>query len=360
MPVESEIAAIRASQISAGRIRADLSGWYRAHARTLPWRAPPGSSARTEAYRVWLSEVMLQQTTVAAVIPYFETFTARWPTLADLAAADPADVLAAWAGLGYYSRARNLIACAAVVMRDHGGAFPDNAAALRTLPGIGDYTAAAIAAIGFGEIGAVPVDANIERVVARLFAIRDPLPGARKSIREAAVRLWPTDGSGGDFAQAMMDLGSDICAARKPSCGRCPLADDCRANALGIAADLPVKPAKKSKPLRFGRANWIVRGGETPLAEVWLVRRPDRGMLGGMRALPGGDWGDSAGEALAGSKSHGPVRHVFTHFALDLFVDVAGDAALAVGEGEWWPITRLDEAGLPTLYRRAAAIALGE
>ncbi len=350
MPVESEIAAIRA----------DLSGWYRSHARTLPWRAPPGSNARTEAYRVWLSEVMLQQTTVAAVIPYFEKFIARWPSLADLAAADPADVLAAWAGLGYYSRARNLIACAAAVVRDHGGAFPDSEAALRTLPGIGDYTAAAIAAIGFGEIGAVPVDANIERVVARLFAIRAPLPQARKVIHDAAARLWPTDGSGGDFAQAMMDLGSGICSTRNPACGRCPLVEDCRAHALGIAADLPVKPAKKVKPLRFGRASWIVRGRETPRAEVWLVRRPDRGMLGGMRALPGGEWGESAGDAPAGSTQRGPVRHVFTHFALDLFVDVASDASLAVGEGIWWPITRLDEAGLPTLYRRAAAIALGE
>lgn len=345
MPVESQLAAIRHA----------LADWYRAHARTLPWRAPPGATARPDPYRVWLSEIMLQQTTVAAVAPYFAKFTTCWPTLADLAAADPEDVLAAWAGLGYYSRARNLIACAAAVVRDHGGVFPADEAALRALPGIGDYTAAAIAGIAFGIADAVPVDANIERVVARLFAIYAPLPAGRADIRAAARALWPTDGSGGDFAQAMMDLGSTLCTARAADCGACPLHDHCEGRRQGIALSLPVKPAKKVKPFRQGRATWIIHDNH-----VWLVRRPAKGMLGGMRALPGSDWGDSLAPAPANSIDAGQLRHIFTHFALDLKVDVAADISLAVGEGEWWPIDRLDEAGLPTLYRRAAALALGE
>lgn len=345
MPVESQLAAIRHA----------LAVWYRTNARTLPWRAPPGSNARPDPYRVWLSEIMLQQTTVAAVAPYFAKFTARWPTLADLAAANPDDVLAAWAGLGYYSRARNLIACAAAVVRDHGGAFPADEAALRALPGVGDYTAAAIAGIAFGIADAVPVDANIERVVARLFAIRSPLPAGRTEIRTAARALWPTDGSGGDFAQAMMDLGSTLCTARAADCGICPLHDHCDGREQGIALSLPVKPAKRVKPVRQGRVTWIVHDDQ-----VWLVRRPAMGMLGGMRALPGSDWGDSPAAAPSHSSAAGQFRHVFTHFALDLGVDVATDPSLAVGEGEWWPIDRLDEAGLPTLYRRAAALALGE
>ncbi len=350
MPVEREIV----------RIRTMLSDWYRAHARILPWRIPPGDSRRADPYRVWLSEVMLQQTTVAAVIPYFERFTSRWPSLVEFAAANPDDILTAWAGLGYYSRARNLVACAAVVMRDHGGTFPKNEADLRLLPGIGDYTAAAIAAIAFGMDDAVPVDANIERVVARLFAVDVPLPEGRKAIRKAAARLWPEYSSGGDFAQAMMDLGATVCTARNPACPRCPLSEQCRAQVLGIAGTLPVKPAKKPKPLRFGRADWIVDARSNNGPHVWLVRRPDKGMLGGMRALPGDDWSECITEALVGTRPCGSIRHVFTHFALDLIVDIHSDTKLAVGEGEWWPIARLDEAGLPTLYRRAAAMALGE
>lgn len=331
-----------------------LLRWYAAHARILPWRAPPGANARPDAYRVWLSEIMLQQTTVAAVKPYYERFTARWPTLADFAAAAPEDVLAAWAGLGYYSRARNLIACAAMVMRDHGGAFPASEAELRALPGIGDYTAAAIAAMAFGE-NAVPVDANVERVVARLFAIAEPLPGARKTIRAAARQLWPSVGGGGDFAQAMMDLGSSICSSRSPACLSCPLVMHCSAYLQGTAADLPVKPAKRARPVRYGMAMWIERNGD-----VWLVRRPDKGMLGGMRALPGGDWLAAATLPDLTTDALGSVRHIFTHFELHLSV-IRGEAfADAVGEGEWWPIRRLDEAGLPTLYRRAAEIALEE
>ena len=345
MSVESKHAAIRTA----------LLDWYRRHARTLPWRAPPGSNARPDPYRVWLSEVMLQQTTVAAVIPYFERFTGRWPTLADLAAAEPDDILAAWAGLGYYSRARNLIACAQTVFRDHGGEFPAKEADLRALPGIGDYTAAAIAGIAFGIVDALPVDANIERVVARLFALSAPLPAGRTDIYAAARALWPTDGSGGDFAQAMMDLGSALCTARTADCLLCPLSPHCIGRQQGIALSLPVKAAKKPKPVRHGRACWIEQDGK-----VWLIRRPDKGMLGGMRALPGSDWGEAAVAPPPGSAPVGRVRHVFTHFTLELCVDRSDDPACAVGEGMWWPIDRLDEAGLPTLYRRAAALALGE
>lgn len=345
MPVESQLADIRRA----------LLDWYRRHGRSLPWRSPPGANARPDPYRVWLSEIMLQQTTVAAVGPYFERFTSRWPTLAALAAADPDDILAAWAGLGYYSRARNLIACAQTVMRDHAGTFPADEAALRALPGIGDYTAAAIAGIAFGLPDAVPVDANIERVVARLFAIATPLPAGRRAIGEAARALWPTDGSGGDFAQAIMDLGSTLCTARTADCLLCPLSPHCEGRRAGIALDLPLRPAKKAKPLRHGRAWWIERDGA-----VWLVRRPPRGLLGGMRALPGGDWSDSPPQPMPSGQEIGRIRHIFTHFALDLAVDRLSGTTAAVGEGEWWPIDRLDEAGLPTLYRRAAQLALGE
>lgn len=346
MPVESK------SPSAIGEIRSALLRWYADHARTLPWRAPPGANARPDAYRVWLSEVMLQQTTVAAVTPYYQRFTSRWPTLADFAAADPADILAAWAGLGYYSRARNLIACARIVADAHGGIFPSDEAALRHLPGIGDYTAAAIAAIAFGQ-DAVPVDANVERVVARLFAIDEPLPGARKAICLAARTIWPVDdGTAGDFAQAMMDLGSSICTSRSPACLTCPLAGDCSARLAGLADALPVKPQKKLRPIRHGEAYWIERNGD-----VWLVRRPDKGMLGGMRALPGGDWQPASDSALP-TEAMGTVRHIFTHFELHLTLVRGEPFADAVGEGEWWPISRLDEAGLPTLYRRAAEIAV--
>lgn len=348
MPVESK------SPSSIAAIRSDLSRWYAAHARVLPWRALPGANARPDAYRVWLSEVMLQQTTVAAVTPFYQRFTDRWPTLADFAAADPADILAAWAGLGYYSRARNLIACARVVADTHGGTFPSGEATLRELPGIGDYTAAAIAAIAFGE-DAVPVDANVERVVARLFAIDEPLPGARKAIRQAAQTIWPVDsGTAGDFAQAMMDLGSSICTSRSPACLTCPLASECSARLAGQADALPVKPVKKPRPVRHGEALWIERNGD-----VWLVRRPEKGMLGGMRALPGDDWRDQS-ESTPNELALGTFRHIFTHFELHLTVVRGEPFADAVGEGEWWPISRLDEAGLPTLYRRAAEIAVEE
>ncbi len=331
-----------------------LLDWYRGHARVLPWRSPPGA-APPDPYRVWLSEVMLQQTTVAAVIPYFERFLARWPSVEALAAAPEADVMAAWAGLGYYSRARNLVACARAVSAL--GGFPASEAELRKLPGLGDYTAAAVAAIGFGQ-RAVVVDANVERVVARLCAIDQPLPGARKPIRAAAEAITPQRDAG-HFAQAMMDLGAMICTPRDPGCLLCPLAGQCRARAGGDPARLPVKAAKKARPERGGTAYWIERAGA-----VWLVTRGPSGMLGGMRALPDDGWSaraDGTGEApLPGDwRDAGAVRHSFTHFHLTLTLKVLeAESAVPPGEGEWWDAARIAEAGLPTLFAKAARLAL--
>jgi A/G-specific adenine glycosylase len=336
-----------------------LLAWYDRHARTLPWRALPGE-APADPYRVWLSEVMLQQTTVAAVIPYFEKFTVRWPTVGALAAADDGEVMAAWAGLGYYARARNLLACARRVAAT-GGEFPDSEAELRKLPGLGDYTAAAVAAIAFGR-RAVVVDANVERVTARLFAIGEPLPGGRGAIRVAADSITP-DARAGDFAQAMMDLGASVCTSRAPKCLLCPLSDFCAARVQGEPDRFPVKAAKKAKPLRKGRAFWIERGGA-----VLLVSRPGKGMLGGMRALPDDGWsarGDGSGEApLAGDwRSAGVVQHVFTHFTLELQALVwSGEECCDPpgGQGEWWPLSRIGEAGLPTLFAKAARLVMAQ
>lgn len=338
-------------ETSGQTIAETLLAWYDGHARTLPWRAPPGTDPATLGpdwpYRVWLSEVMLQQTTVAAVAPYFARFTQRWPTVAALAAADEAEVMSAWAGLGYYSRARNLIACARAVAER--GGFPASEAGLRTLPGVGAYTAAAVAAIGFGR-AAVPVDANIERVVARLFAIGAPLPGARPAIRVAAEAIAPAVRAG-DFAQAMMDLGATVCTTRAPRCLLCPLRLDCAGYAVVTPEAYPLKAAKKAKPLRQGRAFWIVRGDK-----VWLVRRPPSGMLGGMRALPDDGWGARCDGAGGGQgEPLGMVRHGFTHFDLELVVVTEDEA---IGEGEWWPLADLDAAGLPTLFAKAARLAL--
>jgi A/G-specific adenine glycosylase len=327
-----------------------LLAWYDRHRRILPWRAAPGETA--DPYGVWLSEIMLQQTTVAAVKPYFRAFTTRWPTVEALAGADEAEVMAAWAGLGYYARARNLIACARAVAAA-GGRFPDSEEGLRALPGIGRYTAAAVAAIAFGR-RAVVIDANVERVVARLFAIEEPLPAARARIDILAERITP-DVRAGDFAQAMMDLGATICSPRNPACVLCPLAGECAARAGGAPETYPRKLPKSAKPVRRGTIFWLEAEDH-----VLLVRRPDKGMLGGMRALPTGAWSE-ADPGLAGApadadwREAGTGRHVFTHFALDYRV-VAARLPGCTAEGEWWPVTTLDAAGLPTLFARAAAI----
>jgi len=340
-----------------------LLGWYDSHARDLPWRNPPGSAVPddpTWPYRVWLSEVMLQQTTVAAVKPYFARFTALWPTVEALAAAPEAAVMAEWAGLGYYSRARNLVKCAAAVAAR--GGFPTSEAELRQLPGLGDYTAAAIAAIAFGQ-RAVVVDANVERVTARLFAIDTPLPAARKAIRAAVDRITPQTRAG-DFAQGLMDLGAHVCTTRSPRCLLCPLRQACAGHAAGEPERLPVKPPKKAVPERRGTAFWITRANhERGGKEVWLVTRPASGMLGGMRALPDDGWsaqGDGSGVMpLTGDwRALGAVRHGFTHASLTLQVAGLETGLQPMGEGEWWPVSRIAEAGLATLFRKAAELAL--
>ena len=308
--------------------------------RRLPWRVAPGDPP-PEPYRVWLSEIMLQQTTVAAVTPRFERFIARWPTIEALAAASDADVLSEWAGLGYYARARNLIACAREVARR--GAFPTTAAELRKLPGIGGYTAKAIAAIAFGEDVAA-VDTNVERVIARLLGLKQI---ARPEIERIVLDRLPR-GRAGDFAQALMDLGATICRSRNPQCGICPLRDHCRACASGVPEAYPAPKSRAPRPHKHGVAYWIARDGH-----VWLVRRPAKGLLGGMAALPGNDW---TAAPQGWPPGLGTVRHVFTHFSLDLVVVGRADP---IGEGWWQPIGGIAEAGLPTLYRRAAELALG-
>ncbi len=319
--------------------RQALLCWYVVDKRRLPWRAEGG--ARPDPYRVWLSEVMLQQTSVAAVKPYFEKFTTRWPSVEALAAAEDGAVMAAWAGLGYYARARNLLACARAVAGGHGGKFPDDEADLRRLPGIGAYTAAAIAAIAFGR-RAVVVDGNVERVIARLNAMPEPLPAARSRIRALADAMTPDEGAG-DFAQAMMDLGATICTPRSPDCGRCPLSAHCAAFREGRPEAYPVKAPKAAKPRREGVAYWLEHDGH-----VLLVRRPARGLLGGMLALPTevapaeAEWGEA-----------GAVDHVFTHFALTMRLRCAETARPPAGI--WWPVERMGEAGLPTLFAKLAA-----
>jgi A/G-specific adenine glycosylase len=337
----------------------NLLAWYDAHARDLPWRLPPGAALPDDPawpYRVWLSEVMLQQTTVAAVKPYFAKFTQVWPTVEALAAAPEDDVMAAWAGLGYYSRARNLVKCAREVAAR--GGFPSTEAGLRALPGLGDYAAAAIAAIAFGQ-RAVVVDANVERVVARLFAIEEPLPKARKAIRTATDAITPGTRAG-DFAQGLMDLGAHICTSRAPRCLLCPLSGACEGRRAGEPERLPVKPAKKAVPERRGIAFWITRGGG---AEVWLVTRPESGMLGGMRALPDDGWtaradGSGEGPLIGQWRSLGAVRHGFTHAQLILEVLALETSAQPEGEGAWWPVSRIGDAGLATLFAKAAQLAL--
>ena len=327
-------------------LRAALLAWYDAHARTLPWRAPPGAESRTDPYRVWLSEVMLQQTTVPHATPYFERFTTRWPTVTDLAAVEDADLMAAWAGLGYYARARNLLACARAVANNHGGVFPDTEAALLTLPGVGAYTAAAVAAIAFDRAANV-VDGNVERVVARLFAVETPVPAARPELRRLAATLIADDRPG-DWAQALMDLGSIVCRPRSPLCLMCPITDWCAGRATGEPERYPLKTKKAARPHRQGIA-WVLRDGH---GRVALVRRPDKGLLGGMTGLPTSDWTETPPDAVppvaADWIEAGAVDHVFTHFSLTLTVRVA------TGQGVYlWTPEAEALASLPTVFRKA-------
>jgi A/G-specific adenine glycosylase len=322
------LAAGRKSRKAA--IRPDpaiLLAWYDRHRRTLPWRAPPGETP--DPYRVWLSEIMLQQTTVKAVASYYGRFLERWPNVRALAASSLADVLKAWAGLGYYARARNLHACARAVVERHGGRFPPDETALAALPGVGRYTAAAIAAIAFGG-RATPVDGNIERVVARLFAVETPLPAAKPDIRRLAESLTPAERPG-DFAQAMMDLGATLCSPLRPSCALCPWNEVCTAHRLGTPETFPRKAPKAEGRLRRGAAFWVERADGAVLVRT----RPLRGLLAGMTEVPTSEWTHDfvfaaaleSAPTLANGKAKpawrrvpGKVTHVFTHFPLELVV----------------------------------------
>jgi A/G-specific adenine glycosylase len=347
-----------------------LLDWYDRHRRRLPWRPPAGE--RAEPYRVWLSEIMLQQTGVKTVGPYFEKFVARWPDVAAMGRASLDDVLRMWAGLGYYSRARNLHACAVAVLRDHGGVFPDTEEGLRTLPGIGPYTAAAIAAIAFDR-HTMPVDGNIERVVSRLYAVEEPLPQAKPLIQQLAATLLRPSRAGdvksraGDSAQALMDLGSSICTPKKPACALCPLNDGCAARMRGDQETFPRKAPKKSGTLRRGAAFVITRGNEL------LVRtRPEKGLLGGMTEVPTSEWraGQDDQSALQQApmlkgvaRWHcraGVVTHVFTHFPLELVVYTAKLAARASAPAgmRWVPIATLKDEALPSVMRKVIAHGL--
>lgn len=357
--------AVRRKKVQEQDRSALLLAWYDRHRRHLPWRALPGEPS--DPYRVWLSEIMLQQTGVKWVAPYFEKFVARWPTVDAMGQASLDDVLRMWAGLGYYSRARNLHACAVTVLRDHGGVFPDTEEGLRKLPGIGPYTAAAIAAIAFDR-RTMPVDGNIERVVSRLFAVEEALPQAKPRIQQlAATLLGPA--RAGDSAQALMDLGSTICTPKKPACSLCPINDDCAARARGDQETFPRKAPKKTGTLRRGAAFVVTRNDEL------LVRtRESKGLLGGMTEVPNSEWlakhkdADALAQAPAlkgiarWHRKAGVVTHVFTHFPLELVVYTASvPARTRAPEGmRWVPIATLKDEALPNVMRKVIAHGLGE
>jgi A/G-specific adenine glycosylase len=344
--------------VTPDALRAKLLAWYDASARDLAWRVGPADhrvGVRADPYRVWLSEVMLQQTTVPHATPYFRKFTARWPTVTDLAAEEDGEVMAAWAGLGYYARARNLLACARAVAREHGGVFPDTEEGLRALPGLGPYTAAAVAAIAFDRPANV-VDGNVERVMSRLFAVEPPLPDSKPELKRLAAALV-RDHRPGDWAQALMDLGATVCKPKAPLCDRCPVVEFCAALASGEPDTYPRKTRKAERPHRNGVAYILTRGNE-----VALVRRPPKGLLGGMLALPTSDWraiGWSDAEARAAAplaadwRPIGEVEHVFTHFSLTLrLLKAEGD-----GEGfVWTPRSGLE--ALPSVFLKAAKAGL--
>jgi A/G-specific adenine glycosylase len=338
------------------QIRERLLAWYDANARALPWRTGPADQAkgvRSDPYRVWLSEVMLQQTTVPHATPYFLKFLQRWPTVADLAAEKDEAVMAAWAGLGYYARARNLLACARAVARGHGGVFPDTEDGLLSLPGVGAYTAAAVAAIAFDRAANV-VDGNVERVMARLYAVETPLPDAKPELKRLAGGLV-TDQRPGDWAQALMDLGATVCRPKGPLCARCPLAQGCQALASGAPDTYPRRTRKADRPRRYGVAYLIMHDGR-----VGLVQRPAKGLLGGMLGLPTSDWRATpwsqieaieTAPSIGDWRQVGEIEHVFTHFSLTLQVWRA-EAYAGVESLIWTPIAGLE--ALPSVFLKAA------
>jgi len=346
------------------RIPGRLLAWYDAHHRELPWRVTPSAhaaGARPDPYHVWLSEIMLQQTTVEAVKPYFLKFLRKWPEVTDLAAAGTDDVMKAWAGLGYYSRARNLKKCADLVAAELGGRFPDTEDGLRELPGIGAYTAAAIAAIAFGR-RAIVIDGNVERVMTRLFAIRTPLPEAKGEIRALLEKLVPAERPG-DFAQAMMDLGATICTPRRPRCMLCPMREDCLVILSGDPELLPIKAEKAEKPLRRGAAFVAVR----PDGAILLRTRPDKGLLGGMSEVPTTGWtarqdGETTRKGAPFSADWqicGSISHVFTHFSLELAVFRAEISSPTAPADHWWsPISDIQDEALPTVMKKVIESAI--
>ncbi|MFO8128156.1 A/G-specific adenine glycosylase [Yoonia sp.] len=340
-------------------LSSELLAWYDVHAREMPWRVPPAerkAGVLPDPYAVWMSEVMLQQTTVAAVRDYHRKFLSFWPTVRDLAAAEDADVMAAWAGLGYYARARNLLKCARAVMADHGGVFPDNVEDLLTLPGVGPYTAAAVAAIAFDRSETV-VDGNVERVMARLYDIHAPLPASKAELTVKAKELTPQNRPG-DYAQAVMDLGATICTPRSPACGICPWRDPCAARVAGTAAELPKKTPKKKTPTRYGFV-YVARR----IDGAWLLEtRPENGLLGGMLGWPGSDWGDDpkpdppfeAEWAVLAEEA----RHTFTHFHLRLrIMTVRADADTQPMRGQFFLPDAFSPAALPTAMRKVFDLA---
>lgn len=323
----------------------------------MPWRTPPEdklAGVRPDPYQVWLSEIMLQQTTVAAVKDYFLKFTQTWPTVRDLAEAEDADVMAAWAGLGYYARARNLLKCARVIAQDYDGVFPDTVEELQTLPGIGPYTSAAIASIAFDRHATV-VDGNVERVMSRLYAVEVPLPTSKRQLTELAEDLTPKTRQG-DYNQAVMDLGATICSPKNPACGICPWSDPCIARDEGIAAELPKKLPKKAKPTRHGLA-YVLRRSDG----AWLLEtRPEKGLLGGMLGWPGSDWAEVAVPnppvETEWHETGVEVRHTFTHFHLKLQVHV-GFSEAQPNTGTFVPHAKFSPAALPTVMRKVYDVA---
>ncbi|MEM7652029.1 MAG: A/G-specific adenine glycosylase [Pseudomonadota bacterium] len=354
--------AVERSEHMPDTLSQRLLAWYDRNARVLPWRAPPGVHA--DPYAVWLSEIMLQQTTVVVVAPYFRDFLEKWPTVADLAAAPLDDVLTAWAGLGYYARARNLHKCAVVVAEQYGGVFPDTESELLKLPGIGAYTAAAVSAIAFDKPSTI-LDGNVERVVARLRAVTDPLPGVKEHLRALAREITPQKRPG-DYAQAIMDLGATVCTPRKPKCLLCPWEHACAGRHQGVAESLPAKTPKPERPTRRGVAYWIVRGD----GAILIRRRPPKGLLGGMMEIPSTEWREEmVSEADARKLAPvrgvswrplgGLVRHTFTHFHLELTIMAGLVKPFAPSVGaEWVMPDKLGEKALPSVMRKVVNHAL--
>ncbi len=338
---------------------AALLDWYDQNRRVLPWRALPGQNV--DPYRVWLSEIMLQQTTVATVKSRYEAFIVRWPTIHDLARASLDDVLSEWAGLGYYARARNLHKCAIEVSANLGGQFPEDQATLKQLPGIGDYTSAAIAAIAFNQAATI-VDGNVERVMARLHRIQDPLPASKKIIKEFAAEKTPAQRPG-DYAQAVMDLGATICTPRNPLCDHCPWISGCKAHEKNDQSLYPVKAPKKRRPTRRAAIYWIERQGSAG-SEIWMRRRPEKGLLGGMMEFPSDDWLEDGVVEMPTSGGWRAVQsqvvHIFTHFRLELDIFARQDGKTLNIPGQWVALGDLDKIALPTLMKKVSDRVLQE